>query len=312
LTQREQNIEIADYQDDEILFNIAPRNTTIEQPFVTVCENFSMNQTNWQRASYSSMALKAENVRSKEVFGSGNEYDRFVFSELKKGKEIGNMLHFILERINFSDGGKWDKVVTEALEKYAFDKKEAWYSSVCQMIHEVLNAQIEIDGSTFRLSELQNNKRLHEMEFDFTVPLFEPQMLNELTDDRISVRIKSSENLEGLINGKLDMFFEHGGKYYILDWKSNFLGLTLDDYNSDNLLVAMNDNNYHLQYLLYTCAIDKYLNARLKNDYDYDTHFGGVIYCFLRGMRQSSTNAIYTFKPPLNLLNKMRSIMRLE
>ncbi len=45
----------------------------------------------------------------------------------------------------------------------------------------------------------------------------------------------------------------------------------------------MRAHRYDLQYQLYSPALHRYLRHRLA-DYDYDRHFGGVIYLFLRGM----------------------------
>ena len=82
--------------------------------------------------------------------------------------------------------------------------------------------------------------------------------------------------------GFMDMVFEQGGRYYLLDWKSNHLGKTLDDYGQDGMTQAMQKNLYPLQYLLYTVALNRYLSLKVKN-YTYSKHFGGVIYVFLRG-----------------------------
>jgi len=46
----------------------------------------------------------------------------------------------------------------------------------------------------------------------------------------------------------------------------------------------MADHGYHLQYLLYSLALDRYLQLRVPN-YRYETHFGGVLYLFVRAVR---------------------------
>ena len=76
--------------------------------------------------------------------------------------------------------------------------------------------------------------------------------------------------------------FEHQGKYYILDWKSNHLGHSIEDYHPDNLNHAMIDHRYDFQYQIYALALHRFLQSRLAN-YDYQQHFGGVYYLFLRG-----------------------------
>jgi exodeoxyribonuclease V beta subunit len=51
----------------------------------------------------------------------------------------------------------------------------------------------------------------------------------------------------------------------------------------------MGDANYHLQALLYTVALHRWLGARLGTSYRYDTHVGGHLYLFLRGMEGEQT-----------------------
>jgi len=58
----------------------------------------------------------------------------------------------------------------------------------------------------------------------------------------------------------------------------------------------MKENNYHLQHLIYTAAVDLFLKSRIP-DYDFAKHFGGVIYVFLRGTRKGSANGIFTTRP---------------
>ena len=104
------------------------------------------------------------------------------------------------------------------------------------------------------------------------------------------------------------MFFEYEGKYYILDWKSNFLGDTVDYYSQEHLANAMNENNYHLQYLIYSLAVKKYLGKRLPN-FDYDTQFGGVVYLFVRGLRNGNDKGVYVFKPEENEIDGLEKLL---
>jgi len=106
----------------------------------------------------------------------------------------------------------------------------------------------------------------------------------------------------------MDLFFRYKGKYYILDWKSNFLGFTISDYQTENVEEAMTDSNYHLQYLIYTMALRLYLKNRIP-DFNYDDHFGGVVYLFLRGMRTGSNNGIFRIIPAVSVLNNMEALI---
>lgn len=110
------------------------------------------------------------------------------------------------------------------------------------------------------------------------------------------------------MNGKVDLFFEHQGKYYILDWKSNYLGNSVADYDAGSLAAAMNENNYHLQYFIYTVAVKKYLESRIPG-FDYEKQFGGVIYCFVRGVRNVSGQGIFTTKPDLKKIRLLEALL---
>ena len=96
--------------------------------------------------------------------------------------------------------------------------------------------------------------------------------------------------LDGYLRGFIDLVYEHQGRWHVLDWKSNHLGWSATDYGPQSVRRAMDEQGYHLQYLLYTLALHRYLKQRLHG-YDYDTHFGGVNYLFVRGVRPTWTNA---------------------
>jgi exodeoxyribonuclease V beta subunit len=87
----------------------------------------------------------------------------------------------------------------------------------------------------------------------------------------------------GFIKGFIDMVFMYKGKYYIVDWKSNYLGNNISYYSVDKLKESMKDNYYILQYYIYSAALHRYLSFR-KEGYDYEKHFGGIFYFFIRGI----------------------------
>ncbi|MDE0507916.1 MAG: PD-(D/E)XK nuclease family protein, partial [Gammaproteobacteria bacterium] len=88
---------------------------------------------------------------------------------------------------------------------------------------------------------------------------------------------------DGYLRGFIDLTFEHEGRWYVLDYKSNWLGNQAEDYEPERLGRAMRQHRYQLQYLIYLLALHRYLRTRLP-DYDYERHIGGAFYLFLRGM----------------------------
>jgi exodeoxyribonuclease V beta subunit len=111
------------------------------------------------------------------------------------------------------------------------------------------------------------------------------------------------------MNGLMDLFFEWEGKFYILDWKSNYLGDRVEDYSEEQLKTAMAENNYHLQYHLYTLAAVRYLQSRIP-EFDYDSQFGGVIYLFVRGVRRGRREGIFFTMPDRKVIEGMDALFR--
>jgi exodeoxyribonuclease V beta subunit len=136
-----------------------------------------------------------------------------------------------------------------------------------------------------RLDSVARARRLVELEFALPVGRLTADALNALLADcgYAAPRLGFGA-LSGYLKGFIDLVFEHDGRWYLLDWKSNHLGWTPQDYGGEAIGEAMREHGYHLQYLLYAVALDRYLRRRLAG-YDYATHFGGVLYLFVRGVR---------------------------
>ncbi|WP_410760821.1 exodeoxyribonuclease V subunit beta [Halochromatium sp.] len=109
--------------------------------------------------------------------------------------------------------------------------------------------------------------------------------------------------LDGLLKGFIDLVFEHQGRYYVLDWKSNWLGADDSAYTPEAMRAAILGHRYDLQYAFYLLALHRQLRARLP-DYDYDRHLGGAVYVFLRGSGAPS-QGLFTDKPPQVLIEAL-------
>ncbi|MCW2483529.1 hypothetical protein, partial [Candidatus Symbiopectobacterium sp. NZEC135] len=98
------------------------------------------------------------------------------------------------------------------------------------------------------------------------------------------------------------------GRYYLLDYKSNWLGENASAYTQSAMQAAMMAHRYDLQYQLYTLALHRYLRHRVP-DYDYDRHIGGAIYLFLRGVDPVlPTNGIFTQRLPREFVEHLDSL----
>jgi exodeoxyribonuclease V beta subunit len=197
--------------------------------------------------------------------------------------------------------------VEQAMKRLSGSANEDYRDQIITLLNQVTSTTMPGDNP-FLLNQVTIEKRINELEFDFLLSPFNTAQLQALSSDAHPFRIKSIDELEGIMNGKIDLFFEHEGKYYILDWKSNFLGNSLEFYDTEHVKAAMYENNYNLQYLIYTVALTKYLKLR-KPDFDYDRDFGGVIYLFLRGVRAGEQTGIYYTKPKKQLIKLIKGVI---
>jgi exodeoxyribonuclease V beta subunit len=267
-----------------------------------------LQQANWIKTSYSGLNPEHDVLPApKLATGSTSSYDKFTFNDLKKGAHTGNLLHYIFEHIDFSDNRNWKNVVEQALKRLSGSADETYRDQILSLIEQVVGATMP-GASPFKLNEVKLEKRLNELEFDFLLSPFNTDQLQALSTEEHPFRIKSIPELEGIMNGKIDLFFEQDGKYYILDWKSNFLGNDLSFYGTDEVKAAMYENNYNLQYLIYTVALTKYLKLR-NPQFDYDRDFGGVIYLFLRGVRVGASTGMYFSKPDKALIKQIKVVI---
>ncbi|WP_069657996.1 exodeoxyribonuclease V subunit beta [Arcticibacter eurypsychrophilus] len=283
-----------------------------DQPLIKLPDSmpvhFELAQQNWMRMSYSRLNVQHDRTMRFSYQTHKDKYDLFVFKDLPKGANTGNMLHHLFETINFMDPDKWMGKIESSLKRFAPRQESMFADRLLNMVEHVMQTRIVIDATSFTLLGVAYNKRIHELEFDFTVPLFNPFSLKYLSTEEIRIDVNGPSSMEGVMNGKIDLFFEWEGRYYVLDWKSNFLGDKLEDYTQENMALAMNENNYHLQYLLYTLAVKKYLQSRLPG-FDYERDFGGVIYMFLRGIRKDSSNGVYVQKPSEETILSLENVL---
>ena len=269
---------------------------------------FNLSGNNWMRMSYSGLAAKNE-IAIKDRYQATKEgYDYFIFQELQKGAKTGNFLHFIFENLDFSKMDAWPFVVQKAMNRFLPTVEEHFENKVQQMLTHVFQATLSTQQISFPLSIIPPANCIHELEFDFPVSLFTPGVLSDLNANGIAITDKIWGQIEGIMNGKIDLFFEHDNKYFVLDWKSTYLGPDVRNYDSASLLEAMGEHNYHLQYLIYTLAVKKYLETRMGATFDYERDFGGVFYLFVRGMRAEKESGVFYIKPELGLVDRLEKV----
>ncbi|WP_083447116.1 exodeoxyribonuclease V subunit beta [Azoarcus sp. CIB] len=161
------------------------------------------------------------------------------------------------------------------------------------------------DGDAPRLADLAGARP--EMEFWFETHRADLVRLDALVRAHTLAAAPRPElapgQLNGMLKGFIDLVFEHRGRYYVADYKSNWLGPDDAAYTPAAMRDAVLAKRYELQYVLYLFALHRLLKSRLP-DYDYDRHVGGAVYLFLRGSR-APTRGVHAERPPRALIEAL-------
>lgn len=209
-----------------------------------------------------------------------------------RGAKAGTFLHGIFERLDFAaaNAAAISQVVSTALERSSYSL--GWRETLGKMVQQVVQLPLPGRGGAFALASLERGSWRSELEFFFPLRFLDSPRLAELLQRHAAASQAELAKLaamldfravEGMVHGFVDLVFSHAGRYYLLDWKSNHLGNRSDNYGGEQLRAAMTANRYPLQYLLYTVALNRYLQSR-DPAYRYESGFGGVFYIFLRGV----------------------------
>ena len=314
-------VDFAGYHDD----------TKCNEPYI--CRTLAHQPAdNWRVSSFSGMISVAGHIfqprdhdnlpteaATDNTSGPVPSSGGLTIFEFPRGAKAGTCLHEIFEQLDFA-ALRNDHITTITRTKLAANGfSDLWHPTVCRMVSDTAKARIIRDDPDFSLSQLKAGAWQTEMEFYLPVGQFAPDTLRSLfrgvLDDELFgdfhevLKSLLFQRSRGMLQGFIDMVFVHAGRYYLLDWKSNHLGNSLIDYGPGPMHEAMCRSAYILQYHLYTLALDRLLKLRLPG-YDYEFHFGGAIYLFLRGVTSMGTGSgIYHARPSLAFIRRADEIM---
>lgn len=116
--------------------------------------------------------------------------------------------------------------------------------------------------------------------------------------------------LHGMLKGFSDLVFEHAGRYWVLDYKSNALGANDAAYHARALAGGMAEHRYDVQGAIYLLALHRLLAARIGAAYDPATHLGGAVFFFLRGIGNATTRGCHVLEPDALLLDELDALLR--
>ena len=239
--------------------NDSPRTHPIPAPtsaFRTPAKTYSFSFPSCRVHSYSSLTVHAQASESHVTIPSG---------QMPAGPQIGLILHKVFENLDFSKRGAQLRAYLEHILKGSI--LASYLETVEQMVYNTLQAQLPSPTGSFCLADVNAHTMIREMEF-----------------------LYPSTTPDGYLKGFIDLFFEHQGNYYCLDWKSNFLV----DYTAKSLEEALAQHSYAVQASIYQSAVHKYLKL-----FDEECKFAGSFYLFLRGLQAYTDAGIHFFKKDL-------------
>jgi len=253
-----------------------------------------------------------ESVNEQEVL------DQFTFV---KGAQAGSFLHAVLESIDFANPVELTSVIAEKGTWYGIEDK--WFSVIETWILDVLQAKLSSDipdatqqcewgnqSENLSLSDLSKQQVLVEMEFHIPLVEVQAKVFNQILNRHIPQRHHhyQFEQLNGMLKGFIDLTVQHQGRFYVLDYKSNYLGADFADYHGEAMAKAMEEHDYYLQAILYTLALHRWLKNKWP-DYDFSRDMGGAYYTFLRGMHSEKPgNGVFYILPSQALIDDLDAL----
>lgn len=193
---------------------------------------------------------------------------RIAVTGLPAGKETGILLHLLLEKAPWRlvqaarDENDFLPFIGKHVDHSAY---EIHKTEIAEILFKAFSTPLQPFG--FSLREVSESKIIREMEFHMAADVG-----REIPELQLS---------NGIVKGVLDLFFEHQGKYYLVDWKSNCLAA----YTTEHLANEMRSRHYFLQEQIYRSALKQYL--KLVEKRPFVECYGGSFYLFLRGLSPS-------------------------
>jgi exodeoxyribonuclease V beta subunit len=256
----------------------------------------------WTLTSYSALVAHQE-TRGPLLPGAQDEVhrpaapgpvpaDAGVAARFPRGARPGSCLHALLETWP-ADPGEVGAHVRGTLARWGFaDDPAAPPEGVATWLEGVRATDLGIGTDLAGV-----DRTLVEMEFVLPLEGLDARRLNAvLADAGYVAEPLAREQVRGMLRGFVDLVLEHDGRYWVADYKSNWLGPVPASYDAEAMGAAIREHRYDLQFLLYAVALRRLLRRRLPGRPLADV-FGGVLYLFLRGMDGGGATGVWAHRP---------------
>ena len=268
----------------------------------------------------------ASDIDEKEIEPDANDLEEDISNEernlinftFSRGSAAGSFLHKLLEIVlSRNDVNKEDQ---ESIYQFVNSQLKYDYyhlisnqgnEKICALaswLNNILNANLLPESSKndhLKLSDLTPDNCARELDYYLPCKDFKVKVLNKLCHEFYAKVVKDNNlshipdlpdlkksNFKGFMKGSLDLVAKfttkQGDKFFMIDYKSNYLGDSFGDYTQDSILKSIFEARYDVQILFYSLALYRFLKCTL-HDFLYEKDFGGVMYLYLRGMNSNNT-----------------------
>ena len=287
---------------------LLPANKFDFEKRVVRCESFSsINRKSKERPVFMTIPKRKADYPDTKEFESDDENIQIEVEidvndettnkyDLPGGKHVGNMLHEILEEINFAmiakariegkgagylvEDSAIASIINGRFDRYNIGKEYAGITA--EIIWNTLCSPLKLIDKDLILTNIAGIDRIHELEFCYPAKSGENLVLPEKIDI-----------IDGFYTGFIDLVFRFKGRYYFVDWKSNYIA---EGYRQPHMTELMGRSNYFLQCRMYAKAMVLWLKQSRGEKFDFEMDFGGALYLFLRGMGKGG-EGIYFCSP---------------
>lgn len=268
----------------------------------------------------------ASDIDEKEIEPDANDLEEDISNEernlinftFSRGSAAGSFLHKLLEivlsrnDVNKEDQNSIYQFVNSQL-KYDYyhlisNQGNEKICALASWLNNILNANLLPESSKndhLKLSDLTPDNCARELDYYLPCKDFKVKVLNKLCHEFYAKVVKDNNlshipdlpdlkksNFKGFMKGSLDLVAKfttkQGDKFFMIDYKSNYLGDSFGDYTQDSILTSIFEARYDVQILFYSLALYRFLKCTL-HDFLYEKDFGGVMYLYLRGMNSNNT-----------------------
>ncbi|GGY23272.1 RecBCD enzyme subunit RecB [Rhodanobacter panaciterrae] len=227
-----------------------------------------------------------------------------------RGPRFGDAVHQVLELAGPTPiwPGQRQLVHTQ-LTAQAVKSSSVLPDEALERVGRMIDRARQTDlGNGLRLIDIATDQRIVEFEFQFPVQQVPLARLRQLCiahgqPDVVPPSLDAT-TLNGMLTGFADLIIEWDGRFHVLDYKTNWLGARLHDYQGNSLDAAMAEHHYPLQALLYTVALHRYLRQRMDG-YTAEHKLGDNWYLFVRALGLAPGLGVWRHRWPVALIEAL-------